>query len=480
MTERTERATILLLSGLTVLSIVGTRFAFWGDEAGTFEIVSGSWRDFFAWFASGEPHPPLYFALMKLWGAVFGYSEFALRLPSAILFPPVVYLTWKLARRFGLGRFGRMAAAMFVALHPAMWIFARMARYYVFTELLFLAATIALLDSLEKGGRRWIGYGLLVAAMLWTDFPAYLILPIHLSITLWKDKRRIGAWAIASGAALLSCAPSIYLFVRSAYSYAEDSAPSLLSATLSFAFTAYDFLIGEVRYPWQLPTALGLVAAAALYYFALRRKTRLTLLLSAMPILAGATILALLFQKLPFIYDPARLLFLLPTVAIALGAGAESIGARPRIAAVSIVVLGYLWGVSGAVSGEDYHNAVYVMPWPKIAERLDEAGVRAAISRDWGAVHYIDKTMDGILLRDALAADLPDGRVAHVWRSGAFKLLEIDSLVQQRLQNERGEAIDTLQFVPENPKIKRLKKRVMGLNCSDNLVRVFIFAERKP
>ena len=478
MTERIEKATIAALCTVTLLSIFGTRFAFWGDEAGSFEIVSGTWHEFLGWFMSGEPHPPLYFALLKIWSAIFGYSEFALRLPSVLLFPITVYLTWKLAGRFGLDRTGRIFAAAFIALHPSMWVFARMARYYLFTAALFLLATIFLIDAIERGGRRWIGYGVLVALTLWTDFPAFLIIPIHLALVLWKGKSRLTHWAIAISCAIITCAPTIYLFARAAWCYAEDSAPSAKNIVIGVAYTIYDFLIGEVRYPWQVPTAAGFVAAAFLAIRGIFKRPRLAILFGVLPIVTGALVLAVFFQKLPFIYGPARLLFLLPAAAIVVAAGAENLAPKALVPLSTILLIGYIWGISGALGGKDYHNSVYTMPWPEIAEQLEKAGVEAAISRDWGAVHYIRKSMDGILLRDGLDARLPDGPVAHVWRSGVFNFLELDSPVQKRLMSERGAPIDSIFAVPEHSKIKSLKERFLHVDSHGYIVRVFIFPER--
>ncbi|MCK5833509.1 glycosyltransferase family 39 protein [bacterium] len=479
MTDRAERNIIYALSAITLLSAFGTRFAFWGDEAGTVEIITEKWSGFLGWFVSGEPHPPLYFALLKLWGGIFGFSEFSLRAPSILFFPIVVILTWKLAGQLGLGRVGRIISSLIVALHPSMWIFARMARYYLFTEALFLASTIFLLRAIDRDGKLWIIYGVFIALALWSNFTVYLLIPIHLSIIFLKNKTRIKNWIIVTVGAIALSLPSIYFFARSAISYAEDSVPSLKSVVIGVGFTIYDFLIGEVRYPWQILTALALLSAIFLFAIALKRKTALTILVAGAPLLLGALVLAVLFQKLPFTYYPARVLFLLPCVAIAMGIGAESL--KPRAAFITILLLfsGYIWGIFGVLSGKDYINTVYVLPWRDVTSRLKEREVESAISRDWGAVHYLRQEMTGILLRDGLDTELPDGKAAHVWRSGAFKLLELDSMVQERLLSERGAPIDSFSIVPENEKIKYLKKIILGLDSPDNIISVYIFDEKE-
>jgi len=478
LTDRGEKGIVLGLALITLASALGLRFDFWGDEAGTYEIVTENWRGFVSWFTSGEPHPPLYFALLKIWGAIFGTSETALRLPSVLLFPVVVLLTWRFAGRLGLGRAGRIAATVFIALHPAMWIFARMARYYSFTAALFLVCTLLLFRAFERGGKVWAIYAVALIAALWSNFTVYLILPMHLAFVLWKNRPSLRRWSIASAVAVTLSLPALYFFAKSAVSYAEDSAPSILNTAVGVGFVVYDFLVGEVGYPWQIPTALALLSGIVLFILALRGKPKSVLIITILPVAVGALVLALLFQKLPFTYYPARILFLLPTVAVALGLGVES--ARPKFAAAMffLITVGYLWGIVGAISGRAYINSVYILPWREVTARLAEERVETAISRDWGAVHYIRKDMRGILLRDAMEAELPDGKIAHVRRAGAFRLLELDSLVQERLIAERGAPIDSFSLVPENPITQRLKKRILGLDFPEYIINTYIFEER--
>lgn len=56
-------------------------FELWLDEAYTYHIsVSSDFID----YIRNDNSPPLYYALMKFWGQFAGYSETAIRVPSAI------------------------------------------------------------------------------------------------------------------------------------------------------------------------------------------------------------------------------------------------------------------------------------------------------------------------------------------------------------------------------------------------------------
>ena len=479
MTRTQERIFLFAFLAIPLFAILGVRIPFWGDEAGTWEIITLPWSEFWKFFVAGEPHPPLYFALLKLWSGIFGTSERALRLPSVLLYPAMVFLTWKLSEQLRLKRNARIFATGLAALHPSLWICARMARYYIPPAVLVLSATCLLLYSLRKGGWRWVFYGISMALIFWTDFPAYLTVPMHFAVILWKDRKSLLSWSISLIAAALTAIPALGFLAGSAVSYAEDSAPTPIYVAISLAYPIYTFLIGEVRYPWQVLTNLGLIGVALLFIRGIINRTRLSLILAVGPIIAGLLILAIFFQEVPFTYYPGRLAFLFPGLMIAVAAGVEKMNRVAIFPTALLILAGYLWGINGALAGEDYINRVYDMPWVEITEELEGMGVRSGISRDWGAVHYMDRRMEGILLRDALEAELPGGRVAHVWRSGAFKLLELDSLVQRRLISERGEPIREIKMEPEDPTVLKLKENLLGAEFPRYIIKIYVFEKKE-
>ena len=56
----------------------------WGDEAATASFASLPWPDLLTGIGRLEPNPPTFYALEKLWTALAGPSDLALRLPSAL------------------------------------------------------------------------------------------------------------------------------------------------------------------------------------------------------------------------------------------------------------------------------------------------------------------------------------------------------------------------------------------------------------
>lgn len=147
---------LLLGAGVRLLGLGNENL--WGDEAFSVMTALGPIRTLLSSLASGEPHPPLYPALLAIWLRAFGHSEFVARLPSAILGIASIAVTAAIARRFAsdddpAGR-DRTAliAALLVALSPFQVWYSQEARMYAQVSFFAGLATLGLLRLWE--GRR--------------------------------------------------------------------------------------------------------------------------------------------------------------------------------------------------------------------------------------------------------------------------------------------------------------------------------------
>lgn len=117
--------TIMLLGA--ALRFYGLGFqSLWADELASWDF---SQRDTVGRVIRGDTQPPLYFLILHLWQWIFGDSEWALRLPSALagwLCIPAIYL---LGKRLYSEREGLMAA-LFVAVLWAPIYYSQEARPY--------------------------------------------------------------------------------------------------------------------------------------------------------------------------------------------------------------------------------------------------------------------------------------------------------------------------------------------------------------
>lgn len=121
----------------------------WYDEAFTWWISRLRGPDF--WNAiAGDVHPPLWYLVSALNGAILGHSEAALRFPSVIFNTLAVLVLFHIARQLLPERQARLAA-LFAALLPAAGLYyAQEARMYSLLALLLLLALLAALQ------RRWV------------------------------------------------------------------------------------------------------------------------------------------------------------------------------------------------------------------------------------------------------------------------------------------------------------------------------------
>ena len=139
-----------------------------------------------SWFVpllDGTPFvdkPVLFHWLQALSVKIFGESELAIRMPSAVAAVCLIAITWWLARRlFGAG-VGQLAAMMFATL-PATFALASVGVFdMVFATFLFGGIACLLISSIERRERlQYGGYALLTLAVM-TKGPVSLVLVVLL------------------------------------------------------------------------------------------------------------------------------------------------------------------------------------------------------------------------------------------------------------------------------------------------------------
>ena len=148
-------------------------------------------------------HGPLYSLMLHAWCSVAGESEWALRLPSALmgiaLVPAIAWLSGR-----WLGRSSAAPAAWLTAGSPFLVWYAQEARNY---SMLMLAAAIAsaVLVGLRERltARGTLGYVMAAAAGLLSNFSFALLAPVHLRWWLGERGERRRRLLLAGAAALV-------------------------------------------------------------------------------------------------------------------------------------------------------------------------------------------------------------------------------------------------------------------------------------
>lgn len=150
----------------------------WYDEGVTATIAQQGIAELTRWTAS-DIQPPLYYYGVATWGRLAGWSEWALRFPSAWFATLTALLL--AATTLHLSRSPRAAslAALLAALHPLLIYYAQEARMYAQLTALGVLAAYLLLRLADAPAPAWRGWALFVVvatAAVYTHYFAVFLL----------------------------------------------------------------------------------------------------------------------------------------------------------------------------------------------------------------------------------------------------------------------------------------------------------------
>jgi len=192
-----------LLNALTLLVALAIRLyhidsqALWLDESYSWWDAAQRWQDLWTLVPECDPHPPLYFGLLKVWIGAFGDSTAVLRVLSALLGTATCALVILAGRELS-PRVGWLAGVLF-AITPFQIEFGREARPY---SLLCFGAALLLWGALRFAGKHAktetqpsnrhlrAGSGAILVGgviVLWTnDTSIFIIAALTLAFLIWQ------------------------------------------------------------------------------------------------------------------------------------------------------------------------------------------------------------------------------------------------------------------------------------------------------
>lgn len=345
----------ITLLGLLLRCLTLPRQSLWLDEVYTVVEAGRPLPELLR--ALFDPHQgyPLYILSMRLWTALFGSGEAALRWPSAIAGSAAVPLLYLLGRDL-IGRRAALLAAALFSLSPiAVW-YAQEAKAYAAALLLSLATWIAIREALaRRSAPLWAAFALLTLFSLLTHrLIAILSLVGQLTFLLLgarEPKRRL-----LLSLALASMLLVLWLGLGQAGAARQFSAPRdplvVLDAfsQLSLRIRATTPLPGEGpdRRPFLVPFAIvALCGAAALAPRARAEERRFFLAALVAP---GVAFFA--FYLVRPLYYARYLLGLLPPYLLLLALGLASLWRwSVHLRCTGDRALGFLAAALGLVSG---------------------------------------------------------------------------------------------------------------------------------
>jgi mannosyltransferase len=252
--------TLTVLGGFLRFYQIGSE-GLWIDEAFSLWMAQHPLGEMWRWVVRIDQHPPLYYALLRLWTHIWGESEASLRSLSALFGTATIPLIYLLGRRLLDERTG-LLSALILAISPFHIRLAQEARMYT---LLAFSASLALyaLSRITISSTRPIWPRLLyissTAAALWTHNTAiFLLIALNL-IALLQQLRHASCVMRHSPFSILLWLPWIPAFVvQSVGVYRQFWLPAPTLATVIDAIGA--FLCECLPLP-----PIGLVAASLFF-----------------------------------------------------------------------------------------------------------------------------------------------------------------------------------------------------------------------
>jgi len=184
---------------LTVMLIgIGER-QLWRDENATWWAASLSLGDLRKLVETVDVVLLPYYVLMHGWSTVFGDSETALRVPSALFMAVAAALLALVGRRLFDAPAG-LVAGLLLPVVPVVSRYGQEARPYAMALVASVAAVLLLLRALEKPTVwRWLGYTLAVVWVACSHIVALMALAAHLVAVLVALSDRDRRWRILIG-----------------------------------------------------------------------------------------------------------------------------------------------------------------------------------------------------------------------------------------------------------------------------------------
>jgi 4-amino-4-deoxy-L-arabinose transferase-like glycosyltransferase len=169
-----------------------TARSLWNDEGITLRFVGTSWPDVLGFHGQYDPHPPLYYALVKLTGLAVP-ELVAGRLLSLIAGSLTILVLYELTRRL-VNAWAGLVAAVVLCVSPIHIWYSQEARQYALTVLLVAISYLALVAYRQGPHIGWaVAYAISTAIAVYIDYSALFALApqvVLLALVAREQKRR--------------------------------------------------------------------------------------------------------------------------------------------------------------------------------------------------------------------------------------------------------------------------------------------------
>ncbi|RKR72932.1 glycosyltransferase family 39 protein [Frondihabitans australicus] len=324
--------------GAVVAFLGSWNVSLWTDEAATISAARRTLPELFALVSHHDAVHALYYLFIHVWSGVFGYSEVALRIPSALATGGAVVGVYVLAVAVGRADVAVEAAIIAIVLPRITWMGIE-ARSFGLSATIAVWATVLLVTALRSGRWRWPVYGVLVALGIAINIYVALLVVAHLAtVLLTRTRWRVRLlWLAAAAAGTLAASP-VVLEAASQKGQLGDNALSL--ATMARQALINQWFLGATPTPvtqsdqgtsaWAVAAVvmavIGWVLVVAGVLRALREPGARPGVAATLPWILLPTLIAIGYSAaVSPLYNSRYFTFAAPAVALAIALGLRAI-----------------------------------------------------------------------------------------------------------------------------------------------------------
>jgi 4-amino-4-deoxy-L-arabinose transferase-like glycosyltransferase len=495
-----KRLSSLLLILVVVISIglqlwAASRQSYWEDEAFTAQVASRGPAEV-AKVVDWDVHPPLYLYLAAYWGLIYGYQELGLRFLSILCSEFALFLTYLLATDL-LGKKTGLCAVILLAFSPLFLMFGHNARYYALSAVFALLQVYSMWLYLKS---RRIRYLLLYVAssilFLYLLFAALVVLAACNLWYLWgwrRKENRFGwsllFWGLAQVLVLAAYYPGFQSLLTVAQRTAEVASVSnwLVEAIKRFIYTGYVFGLGETLSPLNPLAWVGAIILIGIGLIAIKSRRRehdfwLPVFLVFIVVLSGLLVSVNASVSLTWQNLPVRAFYVLPFLAIWLGAGLAALQPRWMAIAGALLAVVYGAGIYNYFSGTQYLRPIFSVPWRTVFQDIQAQAQPGALvvcgPGDSACGYYSDLFGYGnpsvSPLTDGSGNKAPEVWWIEIYLSRISEGKEHEQAILDQLGKDYG-AVSTHGYGKQDPSIRQLKSRFLGQDNYEYRVLVYRF-----
>ncbi len=380
---------VAILAGLFLFCYRIGDHNLWIDEAFSLRMANKSFADLIASVAAQDPHPPLYYLILKYWGAIFGISiESGVYL--SIFFGFLAGIAGCYLYKLMFNKHPWIAAVL-IFCSPFYIMYTRMIRYYSLASFLTVVLLIIFLKFLNSNNKKWVYLlALIHVIMIYCDYPASTIflgefITLCLFYRKYRDKmlKLLVVFTITI-IAFIPWAQKLFYHLTelSKLPSADPLSGDIKGILLRTLFTIYDFSFGECIYPWNyfiiVPLSIIFIISTIVFFYNLKKyphnvKDNILITITAVFVsfLTGILMANFLVSKQSFVYMPARLMFCFIPFILVIANGISFMDKQKYIISIVIVIL-YSFVVGNFYNQTNYINPLYAINWGNAFNRVNE------------------------------------------------------------------------------------------------------------